>query len=105
MTNLSFWTYLLILSGSTYLIRAVPFAMIKNKLENQFVQSFLTYIPYAVLTAMTIPSVFYCTNYVEAAIVGFVIAVILAFKEKGLTFVAIFACVGVLCAEYFITLL
>ena len=61
MKNSVFFIYLLILAGSTYLIRVIPFIAIKEKINNSFVRSFLYYIPYAVLTAMTIPAVFYAT--------------------------------------------
>ena len=54
MKNSVFFIYLLILAGSTYLIRVIPFIAIKEKINNSFVRSFLYYIPYAVLTAMTI---------------------------------------------------
>ena len=56
MKNSVFFIYLLILAGSTYLIRVIPFIAIKEKINNSFVRSFLYYIPYAVLTAMTIPA-------------------------------------------------
>ncbi len=55
MKNSIFFIYLLILAGTTYLIRVIPFTAIKEKINNRFVRSFLYYIPYAVLTAMTIP--------------------------------------------------
>ena len=54
-----FFIYLLILCVSTYLIRVIPFVAIKEKISDRFVQSFLYYIPYAVLTAMTFPAVLY----------------------------------------------
>ena len=99
MNNYVFFLYLLILAGSTYLIRVIPFVAIKNKINNRFIRSFLAYIPYAVLTAMTIPAVFYATNWWAAA--GLIVAVIFALKEKGLTVVAIAACVAVFVVELF----
>ncbi|MDD7667733.1 MAG: AzlD domain-containing protein, partial [Agathobacter sp.] len=94
MNNYVFFLYLLILAGSTYLIRVIPFVAIKNKINNRFIRSFLAYIPYAVLTAMTIPAVFYATNWWAGAAAGLIVAVIFALKEKGLTVVAIAACVA-----------
>lgn len=93
-----FW-YLFLISGSTYLLRAVPFVLVRKKIENRFVQSFLYYIPYAVLTAMTIPAVFYATDHVLSAGVGVVVAVLLAMKVKDLTIVAVFACLAVFLTE------
>lgn len=101
MNNHVFFLYLLILAGSTYLIRVIPFVAIKNKINNRFIRSFLAYIPYAVLTAMTIPAVFYATNWWAGAAAGLIVAVIFALKEKGLTVVAIAACVAVFVVELF----
>ena len=101
MNNYVFFLYLLILAGSTYLIRVIPFVAIKNKINNRFIRSFLAYIPYAVLTAMTIPAVFYATNWWAGAAAGLIVAVIFALKEKGLTIVAIAACVAVFVEERF----
>ena len=101
MNNYVFFLYLLILAGSTYLIRVIPFVAIKNKINNRFIRSFLAYIPYAVLTAMTIPAVFYATNWWAGAAAGLIVAVIFALKEKGLTVVAIAACVAVFAVELF----
>ena len=101
MNNYVFFLYLLILAGSTYLIRVIPFVAIKNKINNRFIRSFLAYIPYAVLTAMTIPADFYATTWWAGAAAGLIVAVIFALKEKGLTIVAIAACVAVFVVELF----
>ncbi len=102
MRESSFWIYLAILAGTTYLVRAIPFVAIKNKIENKYVQSFLYYIPYAVLSAMTIPAVFYSTDIRLGAVAGAVVAVIFALKKKSLTVVAVAACVMVYVVEYLI---
>ena len=101
MKNSVFFIYLLILAGSTYLIRVIPFIAIKEKINNSFVRSFLYYIPYAVLTAMTIPAVFYATNWWVGAAAGLIAAVIFALKGKGLTTVAVASCVAVFIVELF----
>ncbi|MBQ9198704.1 MAG: AzlD domain-containing protein [Lachnospiraceae bacterium] len=99
MNNYQFFTYLLVLAGSTYLIRVIPFVAIKEKINNKLIRSFLYYIPYAVLTAMTLPAAFYATRSVVSAIVGILVAIILAYKNKSLTVVAIFACLAVYITE------
>lgn len=96
----TFFLYLLVMSGSTYLIRAIPFAVINKKIENRYIKSFLYYIPYAVLTAMTFPAILYATDYVLSAVVGFVVALVFAWKGKSLTTVAVAACVAVFFVEY-----
>lgn len=100
-----FLIYLFILSGSTYLIRAVPFAALRKRIENRFVKSFLYYIPYAVLTAMTIPAIFYATDYRVSAAAGLFVSIALAMKGKSLTVVAVAACVAVFLTESVLALL
>ena len=99
MPNNTFFPYLLLMAGTTYLVRAIPFAAISKKIENRFIRSFLYYIPYAVLTAMTIPAIFTATAYVLSAVVGMLVAIFLAYKGKGLTVVALSACIAVFLCE------
>ena len=98
-----YWIYLAIMAVSTYLLRAVPFSLVRKKIENPFIRSFLHYIPYAVLTAMTVPAIFYAVEQPLAAIAGFITAVIFALLGKGLTVVAIAACAGVFLVDQLLT--
>lgn len=92
MDNTRFFTYLLLMAGITYLIRAIPFAFFKEKIKSTFVQSFLYYIPYTVLTAMTFPAALYVTGSMLSAAAGLIVAVLLALRRKSLTVVAAAAC-------------
>lgn len=94
-----FWIYLIILSGSTYLIRTVPFALLKRKITNRFARSFLYYIPFTVLASMTFPSVIYSTGNVVSGLCGLAVGSLFAFKGKSLTIVACFSCLAALIAE------
>ena len=60
----------------TYLVRMLPLAAIRRKITSPFALSFLYYVPYAVLTAMTIPGIFFSTGSVITACVGFAAALI-----------------------------
>ena len=102
---MEYWIYLLIMAGSTYLIRAIPFALVREKITNRFLRSFLYYIPYAVLTAMTFPAVLFAAGNVAAAAVGFATAIFFALRGKGLTTVAIAACAAVFITDWLMTLL
>lgn len=93
-----FW-YLLVMALVTYLVRAVPFVVFRNKIKNRFIRSFLYYIPYAVLAAMTIPAIFTSTGNVYSAIVGLAAALVMAFFEKGLVTVALTSCAAVFLTE------
>ncbi|MBE6797757.1 MAG: AzlD domain-containing protein [Ruminococcaceae bacterium] len=95
----NFVWYLLTMAGVTYLIRMLPLVLIKKKITNKYVVSFLYYLPYAVLTVMTVPAVFYATGNVWSALVGFIVALIVAYFEKGLMTVALCSCGGVLITE------
>ena len=96
--------YLVVMAGVTYLIRMLPLVLIKKKLKNRFFKSFLYYIPYAVLSVMTIPAIFSSTGSALSAAVGFVTAVILAYFERGLLTVAAFSCAAVFIAELILRL-
>ena len=91
---MDFFIYLLILSGSTYLIRAIPFVAVRKSITNKYVKSFLYYIPFSVLVAMTIPGAFYATGNVISSLAGLIIGGIFAYRGKGLTFVAVTACIA-----------
>ena len=86
----------MILAGVTYLIRVLPFVIFKGKITNRFVKSFLFYVPYAVLGAMTFPAILFSTGNYIASVAGLITACIMAFREKSLLTVAIFACVSAL---------
>lgn len=102
MDNSLFFIYLLILAGSTYLIRSIPFAAVRKNIQNRYLRSFLAYIPYAVLTAMTIPAILYATGSVWSALGGLAVAAVLACFGQGLTTVAIAACAAVYIIELII---
>lgn len=88
MDNKQFFTYLVLMALSTYLIRAIPFASFTKKIENRFIRSFLYYIPYTVLTVMTIPAVFFATGSVACAALGVAVAVVVAILSKNLLLTA-----------------
>ena len=83
--------YILVMAGVTYLIRMIPFTFFRKKIRSRFFRSFLYYIPYAVLTAMTIPAIFYSTENFLTALAGTAVALILAFFGLPLIVVALSA--------------
>ena len=99
MDNSKFFIYLLVMAGVTYLVRAIPMVLIKEKIKNKFVLSFLHYIPYTVLSAMTVPAIFYATDSPISAAVGLIVSLVAAFFERSLVQVAGLACLGVLATE------
>lgn len=96
------YPYILVMAAVTYLIRVLPLTLIKGKIKNRFVKSFLYYVPYACLMAMTFPAVFYAVadsdlpvtyHQLIPAGLGVLVAIVLALKEKGLVTVAVAASV------------
>ena len=81
--------YILTMAGVTYLIRMAPFVLFRKKITSRFVRSVLYYLPYCVLSAMVIPSVFSSTGSMVTAAAGLVAAILLAFFRRSLLTVAL----------------
>lgn len=84
-----------VMAITTYLIRVTPMVVFRKKINNRFVKSFLYYVPYTVLAAMTFPAIFTSTGTYASAIAGCAVAVILAFFKRGLLIVALGAAAAV----------
>ena len=90
MLSLSmFFKYVAVMALVTYLLRALPFVLVKKKITNVYVRSFLEYIPYAVLAAMTFPAVFTSAGGRLPSLAGVAVALVLAYRKKSLLTVAI----------------
>ena len=96
---MKFLVYLIVTAGTTYLVRMLPLVLMKGKIRSRFLLSFLHYIPYAVLSVMTIPAIFTATGSLTSAAAGFAVALLLAWKGRSLLSVAAAACAAVLLAE------
>ena len=96
---MKFFVYLIATAGTTYLVRMLPLVLMKGRIRSRFLLSFLHYIPYAVLSVMTIPAIFSATGDLRTAAAGFVVAMVLSWKGKSLLTVAAAACAAVLAAE------
>ena len=83
-----FFLGLAVMAGVTYLIRMLPLVLIRRRITNRFLLSFLAYIPYAVLAAMTFPAVLDSTGNRVTALIGLAVALVLAFCRRGLLLVA-----------------
>ena len=97
------WTtyllYLVVMAGVTYLIRMLPLTVFRKEIKSVFIRSFLHYVPYAVLAAMTIPGILSSTGDFRTALPGLAVAVVMAWRGCSLLTVAIGACVAVAAAQ------
>lgn len=83
--------YITAMAVVTYLIRMIPFAFFRRKIKSKFFRSFLYYIPYAVLSAMTVPAIFYSTGNILTAVAGTITAFMLSYFNLPLIVVALSA--------------
>ena len=93
------YLYILTMALVTYLIRMLPLTVFRKKISNKFVLSFLFYVPYTCLTAMTVPAIFSATSTPISAWIGFITAVVLGFMKKNLITVAAASCITVFLTE------
>ena len=93
------YLYIFVMAAVTYLIRMLPLALSKKEITNQYIKSFLYYVPDACLAAMTFPAVLYSTASLYSALAGLIIAIIAAYKGKSLLIVALAACIAVFLVE------
>ena len=93
--NNSFWAYLAVMFLVTYGVRVLPLLLLRKKIKNRFIKSFLAYIPYTVLGAMTFPAVLYAVDSPIAGAAGAILAIGLSYWGRGLCTVAAAASVCV----------
>ena len=99
MTWPTYLLYLLVMAGVTYLIRMLPLTIFRKEIKSVFIRSFLHYVPYAVLAAMTIPGILTSTGDIRTALAGLAVAVVMAWRGMSLVSVAIGTCLAVAAAQ------
>lgn len=92
---MTYLPYVLVMALVTYLIRMIPLTFFQKEIKSTFVKSFLFYVPYAVLGAMTFPAIFTSGGELMPSLAGTIVALVLAYRGKGLLTVAVAACVVV----------
>ena len=101
--------YIAVMAGVTYLIRMLPITLFRKKISSRFIKSVLYYMPYAVLTAMTIPAVFTSAggdiNGIIASVAGVIIAIALSIGKRSLIIVAAASCIAVYVAGKVLSLI
>ncbi|MBO5907881.1 MAG: AzlD domain-containing protein [Clostridia bacterium] len=98
-----FFIYLFVMAAVTYLVRMIPLALIRRKITNKFVRSFLYYVPYTVLSAMVFPAIFFSTGNIISASVGAVVAIVLSYFRRSLLTVSAAATLTALATEMILT--
>lgn len=102
---MSIYLYIFTMALTTYLIRVLPLTIFRKPIKSRFLRSFLHYVPYACLTAMSFPAILSSTASVISGAAALTVAVILAYKGKSLIVVALSSSAAVLVTEWIMTLL
>lgn len=96
------YAYICVMAAVSYLIRALPLTLIRRRIENRFVRSFLYYVPYVTLAVMTFPAILSATGSAWSAWLGLAAALACAWRGMGLLPVACAACAAVFLSELFL---
>ena len=97
---MSIHAYIFTMALTTYLIRVIPLTVFRRPIRSVFLKSFLHYVPYACLTAMTFPAILTSTAAVLSGAAALLVAVFLAYKGKSLLTVSLAASASVLVVEW-----
>ena len=102
---MSIYLYIFTMALTTYLIRMLPLTIFRKPIKSRFLRSFLHYVPYACLTAMTFPAILTSTATIISGAAALVTAVFLAYRGKSLIEVAVASSAAVLLTEFLMKLL
>jgi branched-subunit amino acid transport protein len=96
------YIYIAVMAAVTFLIRVLPLTIIRKKITNVTLRSFLYYVPYVTLSVMTFPAIIEATNSVWSGVAALVTGVLLAYFGVSLFGVAVSACAVVFLIELII---
>ena len=101
---MNLYLYIFLMALTTYLIRMLPLTLFRKPIRSPFVRSFLHYVPYACLTAMTFPAILESTSSMVAGGAALVVAVVLAYFGGSLLTVALASSAAVFIVEVLLKL-
>lgn len=102
---MSKYIYIFIMFAVTYLIRVLPLTLIRKKITNKTLRSFLYYVPYVTLAVMTFPAILEATNSFWSGLLALIAGVLLAYFGVSLFGVAVCSCAVVFITEFIIKLI
>ena len=102
---MSIYVYIFTMALTTYLIRVLPLTIFRKPIRSRFLRSFLHYVPYACLTAMTFPAILSSTASILSGAAALIVAIFLAYRGKSLIVVALSSSAAVLITQWILTFL
>ncbi len=103
--NNNVYIYIAVMALVTFLIRVLPLTLIRKKITNVTLRSFLYYVPYVTLSVMTFPAIIEATNSVWSGIAALISGVLLAYFGVSLFGVAVCSCAVVFILELVINII
>ena len=97
---MSIYLYIFTMALTTYLIRCLPLTIFRKPIRSRFLRSFLHYVPYCCLTAMTFPAILSSTASIISGAAALIVGVILAYRGKSLLTVSVAASAAVVVTEW-----
>ncbi len=93
------YLYILVAAVVSCLIRVLPLTLIRRKLKNPFIRSFLYYVPYVTLAVMTFPAIITAPQIPLAGILALIVGIIAAWRGVNMMGIAALCCVVVFACE------
>ncbi len=97
------YLYILTAAAVSFLIRVLPLTLIRGKIKNRFIRSFLYYVPYVTLAVMTFPAILTAPQIPIAGILAFIAGIIAAWRKVNMVGIAALCCAVVFFCEAFVT--
>ena len=102
---MNIYLYIAAMALTTYLIRLLPMTLFRKPIRSRFLKSFLHYVPYACLSAMTFPGNLSSTESTISGAAALIVAVVLAYFGRSLIVVALSSSCAVLITEWILSLI
>ena len=102
---MSIYLYIFTMALTTYLIRCLPLTIFRKPIRSGFLRSFLHYVPYCCLTAMTFPAILSSTASIISGAAALVVGIVLAYRGKSLLTVSVAASAAVMVTEWMLKFL
>ena len=96
------YVLIFVMAAVTYIIRALPITVFQKEIKSKWLKSFLYYVPYTVLGAMTFPAILFSTGSILTACFGLLCAVVVAYFNKGLMAAAVISVVTVYISSFLV---
>lgn len=86
------YLYIFVAAAVSCLIRVLPLTLIRKKIRNPFLRSFLYYVPYVTLAVMTFPAILSAPQIPFAGVLALLAGIAAAWKGMNMVGIAVLCC-------------